>query len=102
MAPPDDLRIRVEAAFPGATVELDPRRGDWLITPPSPLEIDGLRIPTINCSDNGRVGAHRIVLTARAVESVGRGRFLAHEVLEDRMRSASAHEMLAARRRLGL
>jgi hypothetical protein len=102
MTPPDELRIRVEATFPGAIVEQDLRRGDWCIVPAAPVEIDGLLVREINCDDRGRVGAHRIALTPSAIESVGRGRLLAREVLEQRMQSVSAHDLIAARRRLGL
>lgn len=102
MTPPDDLRVRVEAAFPGARLSIDPRRGDWCVIPAVPVEIDGLLVSEINCDDDGRVGAHRIVLTASAIESVGRGRLFAHEVLKDRLLSVSAHDLIAARRRLGL
>lgn len=102
MTPPDDLRIRVEAAFPGATVEQDDRRGDWCVPPAVAVEIDGLLVSTIDCDDLGRVGAHRIIITASAIQSVGRGRLLARAVLEERLLSVSAHELIAARRRLGL
>jgi hypothetical protein len=101
MTPPDELRIRVEAAFPGAIVEQDPRRGDWCIILATPVEIDGLLVGEINCDDRGRVGPHRITLTPSAIESVGRGK-LAREVLEQRIQSVSAHNLIAARRRLGL
>ena len=101
MIPPDDLRILIEAAFPGAILEQDDWLGGWCIRPASPIAIDDLLIATITCDGRGRVGAYRVALTASAIQSVGRGRVFVLAELEQRMRS-SAHEILAARRRLGL
>ncbi|HMQ92485.1 MAG TPA: hypothetical protein PKA33_16050 [Amaricoccus sp.] len=101
MTPPDDLRILIEAAFPGAVVESGDGIGGWCIRPASPIAIGDLLIATITCDSRGRVGAYRIALTASAIQAVGRGRVVVLAELEQRMRS-SAHEILAARRRLGL
>jgi len=101
MTPPLDFRIRVEAAFPGAAVRRDPS-GEWYITPASPLQIDDLLVETFACDYRGRVRACQLVVTSAAIQSVGPGRRHMRDALEQRMQSASAHDLLAARRRLGL
>ena len=100
MIPPDDLRILIEAAFPGAVVR--PWQGEWCITPTSPIEIDDLLVETINLDGRGRLCAYELVVTAAVIQSVGIPRRHIHDELERRMQSVSAHDFVAARRRLGL
>ncbi len=96
---PESLRVMVEAAFPGASIEPDGRYAEWCIVPPDLIEIDGVPIATISVDGSGRVSAYRVGITARAIES---SLALPRRVVERRLHSPTAHEILAARRRLGL
>lgn len=99
MIPPIDLRIRVEAAFPGATIEADPEfGGDWLITPPARIRIEGDDIATISLRYDGEISGYALAATAETVGSSRRIR----QVLRDMLRDTSSHHLLAARRRLWL
>lgn len=102
MTPPEDLRIRVEAAFPGAKVEQDKRRGDWLITPPAPVVIAGVEIATMNFGGDSSCGAYRIAVTSASLFLISQGRVASNEAIDLIMHAPTAHELLAARRRLGL
>lgn len=97
--PPESLRVLVEAAFPGASIEPDGRYADWCITPPEMVEIEGVPIATISVDGEGRVSAYRVGITARAIESsLG----ISRHVIERRLHSPTAHELIQERRRLGL
>lgn len=97
-APPESLRVMVEAAFPGARIEPDGRYADWCIVPPDLIEIEGVPIATISVDGEGRVSAFRVGITPASIASMG----LPRHVIERRLHSPTAHELLAARRRLGL
>lgn len=102
MTPPESLRVLIEAAFPGAAIEVEGRYGHWCITPPAPVEVAGMLIATVCCDNDGRVCAHRIAITETMIVSVGLGWLSSSELVEQHLRSPTAHELLAARRRLGL
>jgi hypothetical protein len=102
MTPPVGLRIRLEAAFPGATIEQDPGRGDWCVTPASPVVTGGLKVRTMNFGDDENIETYQIALTASAIQSVGRGRLVTRDTINERTQSVTAHDLIAARRRLGL
>lgn len=102
MTPPESLRVLVEAAFPGASIEVEGRHGHWCITPPQPVEIAGMLVATVCCDNDARVCAHRVAITAATIVSVGLGRLSSSELVEQHLNSPTAHELLAARRRLGL
>ena len=102
MTPPESLRVLVEAAFPGAVIQPESRYGLWCIVPPEPVVIAGAPIATISVDNAGRVCAHRIAITAETIVSVGLGRLMSSEDVERHLHSPSAHQLLAARRRLGL
>lgn len=101
MTPPDDLRILVEAAFPGAILDRDPDFGDWRITPRAPLEIVGDQIESIRLRYDYAVAGYTRTLTADAIGSSTWSREIREE-LHRMLREVSAHQLIAARRRLGL
>ncbi len=99
MTPPERLRVLVEAAFPGAAISRDPDIADWLVTLPAPLRIGGDEVDTISLRDDAYVAGCTLVPSAeRSSTSSRRIRGTIRQMLHD----ASAHDLLAARRRLGL
>lgn len=98
MKPPLDLRIRVEAAFPGAAISRDPEIGDWRITPAAPVRIDGAEIEAIGLRYDGEISGYALAATAETIGSSRRIR----RALRYMLRDTSAHQLLAACRRLGL
>lgn len=103
MTPPEDLRVRVEAAFPGAIIHRDDRLREWMITPVEPFVSDRFLVHMMAVRDDGIVGpSHVELIDDSPVESSGASRLQLNNMIEERLRSVSAHEMIAARRRLGL
>lgn len=62
MSVPEVLRVRIELAFPGSSLEPHPD-GGWRVTFPEPVDLGGLAIEKINAwvDDRGGVGYQLVV-----------------------------------------
>lgn len=96
-----ELRIKIEAAFPGAEVAPEPA-GGWRIALAEPLSVDDLEVWIICLRQDGWLV---LVRSIKGVEAWGAptGTWIAVcDEVRRRLASVSGHQTFEARHRLGL
>lgn len=102
MTPPLELCLRVEVAFPGSTIEADPEIDGWCVTFPAPVDLDGVDVGGFSCLGDGQIMGYQFTLTAAVVATASARWVIARAAIHRRLQSVTAHELIIARRRLGL
>lgn len=102
MTAPLELRLRVEVAFPGSTIEADPEIDGWCVAFPAPVDLDGVDVGGFSCLSDGQIMGYQFTLTAAVVATAKSRWSTARVAIHHRLQSATAHELVAAKLRLGL